>query len=362
MKFPKINILLSADYELFLGRNFGDANEVLFEPTRKLLEVCNNLSVPMTLFADVCSVWAHRDFGLNEYADAFEEQLLKADQNNHAVELHLHPHWLYSTYSSDQWKIDTSRMYMSELGYGDDTGNAAALIKRGMAYLTDLMKYKPVAFRAAGLAMQPDDKKLIDALLNNGLTIDSSIAKGLKFSSDTVVVDYTKTPGKANWYMSAESGIELAAETGLYEIPIATFRANLITRIGFLIRRLQSVRMRRGAGISRAASQTKLANLKTMISYNSRYLLTNPWFSLSCDTKGFNLKMLTDGLDRFIQKHQGEQEIFISMINHPKLMFDKQFGLFNDFVVSSKRKYGEQLSFMTYQQVAERLAQKDIPK
>lgn len=362
MTLPVINLLVSADYELFLGRNFGDADEVLFNPTRQLLDTCQGLQVPVTFFADVCSVWAHRKFQLNEYAESFERQLVDAYSNNHDIQLHLHPHWMNSTYRQGQWQINTNKMYMSELGYGEDPDAAPALIERGIAYLNELLgqnslDYKCVAFRAAGLALQPNERELIRALLNHGITLDSSIAKGLKFSSDTVEVDYSETPTKANWFLSAETGISSEATEGLFEIPIATFRVGWGARMGFLVRRLRSAGMRRGAGISRSTSQTRWSNLRTLISYNMKFLYGNPWFSLSCDTKGYSLGMLLNGLDQFIRNHREDDTIYISMINHPKLMFNQQFELLRSFIVETRKRYGESIQYITYQKAAEEIEQ-----
>ena len=45
-----IYILYSADYELFLGGNYCDENEVLINPTNDLLDLCDRLKIPLTLF------------------------------------------------------------------------------------------------------------------------------------------------------------------------------------------------------------------------------------------------------------------------------------------------------------------------
>lgn len=360
-----INILVSADYELFLGRNFVSNAEVLFDPTEHMIAICDDLDVPITFFADVCSVWAHQKYGQNDYVDNFESQLTEAAKTGHDVQLHIHPHWLFSEFLDGQWNINTDRMYMAELGYDGSADSATDVIRRGVDYLNNLFGkdssgYQCLAFRAAGLALQPMERLLIGALLEHGIVIDSSIAKGLKFSSDTVTVDYTNMPAAANWYMSAESGLEKPTDNGLFEIPIATFQAGSISRIGFLWRRLAAARMRRGAGISRSARQTRWTNLKTMMAYNLRYLGGNPWFSLSCDTKGHNLEMLLDGLNKYLKLHKTDRPIFLSMINHPKLMFDQQFELLGRFIERTRKIYGSEIRYITFRQAYELIeSQKD---
>lgn len=86
----------------------------------------------------------------------------------------------------------------------------------------------------------------------------------------------------------------------------------------------------------------------TLVTYNLRYLYTNPWFNLSCDTKGYNLDMLLDGLRQYVNNHRDEREICVSMINHPKMMFDAQFELLERFVIETRKEYGDKISFVTY--------------
>lgn len=348
----KVKLLITADYELFLGRNFVGHDEVLFGPTEQLMARCEKLGVGLTFFADVCSVWAHRKFGLDDYADKFEAQMQDALRRGHDVQLHLHPHWLNSIWCEDRWQVSTDRMYLAEFGFGDGEDSAPAIIKRGVDYLHDLLHpvapdYRCLAFRAAGLALQPDERKLISALLDHGIRIDSSVAKDLVLQLDTIEIDYRRVPTAANWYLAPASGITEDAGAGLLEIPIATFRCDLLSRLGFLFRRLRSVGMRRGAGISRSAMQTRWSNLRTMLRYNLRYLYGSPLFSLSCDTKGHNLDMLLNGLDAYLKQHTDSSPIYVAMINHPKLMFDAQFELLESFVRAARKRQGEAFSFVT---------------
>jgi len=301
---------------------------------------------------------AHRKAGLTEYAEKFERQMKEAVRAGHDVQLHLHPHWLFSSYRNDEWNIATEKMYLAELGFHDAADSAPAVIRRGIDYLTELLReeepgYRCLAFRAAGLSLQPRERELIGALLDNGILIDSSIARGVRFKLDTVEVDYTQVPAAANWYMTPETGINTPASDGLFEIPIATFRSGLFPRLGFLWRRARSIKMLRGIGISRAERQTRWSTLRTIAKYNLRYLYTNPWFNLSCDTKGYDLRMLLKGLDAYVTRYRNSRIIFLSMINHPKMMFEQQFDLLRSFVRQSRKTYGERIRFVTFTEASE---------
>jgi hypothetical protein len=341
---PKAVCLLTFDYEISLGRNLLPLDKVLFEPTSRVLEICRRLSAPATFFPDVCSVWAHRTAGLDEYADKFESQMKAAMAAGHDVQLHLHPHWLDSTYQDGEWLISTDRMYLHELGFGDGESSAGALIKRGVGYLQDLLRpvrpnYRCLAFRAAGLALQPNEREIIKTLIDNGVLVDSSITKGLKMKIDTIWNDYSRVPASANWYMNSEFGIEKEANDGILEIPVASFRSSIPAQMGFLIRRAMSVRQIRGTTLSRARRQSRMANMRTMILQNLRYVTGRPWFLLSFDTKGFSLSMLLDGLGHYLARHKNDEIIIACILNHPKLLFDDQMDLMAKFIEESRRKF-----------------------
>ncbi len=339
----KILLLLTFDYELSLGRNFLPPDQVLFGPTTRVLEICDRHSVRATFFPDVCSVWAHRAVGLDDYADKFEAQMKGALSAGHDIQLHLHPHWLSSIFVNGEWLISTDKMYLHELGFeGEDS--AGALIGRGIRYLNDLLcpvspGYACNGFRAAGLALQPHEKEIIAALWENGIRVDTSIPKGLRMKIDTIFNDYRRVPARANWRMGPQSGIEIEAEEGVLEFPVISFKSGLIAQLGFLRRRAMSVGQIRGTTISRAKRQSRMANMRTMAFQNLRYVTGRPWFLLSFDTKGFNLRMLIEGLEQYAARHRGDNVIIGCVVSHPKLMFDTQMKLMSDFITESRRRF-----------------------
>jgi hypothetical protein len=352
---PRIYCLVTADYELPLGRNLASPAEVLFEPTAKMMEVCKDLGIPLTFFPDICSVWAHRKFGLDDYAEQFEDQMRRAIRNGHDVQLHLHPHWLFATYQNGEWAHCPERMYLSECGFGREADSAGEIVARGINYLSKLVKadqpsYQCLAFRASGLALQPQERELLAVLLANGIRMDCSIAKGLMLRTDTVQIDYHNMPAQANWFMAPETGIAVPAQEGVLEIPIATFQMGGGSRLGFLGRRAFSLSRQRGTSISRTSRQTRLAGAWHLVQENLRYLHGRPWFIFSGDTKGFNARMLTAGFRDFVCRHERQETILVAMINHPKCFFAEQFALLQRVVGDLRDHYGDHLQFVTCSQ------------
>lgn len=356
----QIVLLPSFDYELFHGRGYLDDETTLFSPTRQMLNAARRKQIPITLFADVCSVSAHRAHGLNEYSNKFEAQLSEAIETGHDVQLHVHAHWNSSSYDGSVWHLREPKVTLSDFGF--ETNIPRTIISDGVRYLERLLQprmagYRCVAFRAGGLALQPDEQQLVRILLDSGIRMDSSVAKGLKIIADTLSIDYTGLPAAANWRISPASGIHTSAQDGIFEIPIATFQMPMAQRFAFLIRRALAFRQQRGAGLALARRQTRWVNLRTLVKRNLRYLTRDPVFMFSADTKGFTRAMLIRGFQQYVSRHSASSDdpIYVSMMSHPKLMFKEQEHLFFDVLEGLRQKYGSHLSLATFSMVADEL-------
>jgi hypothetical protein len=354
----RIVVVPSFDYELFHGRSFVSADEELFIPAKRMMDRATTLGIPITLFADVCSVWRHRDVGETAFADRFEEQLIEARTLGHDVQLHIHAHWMASDYSHGEWRLSEPKVTLADFDFS--TNVPREIVRRGVEYLEELLRssdptYKCLAFRAGGLALQPHERELLRILRDNGITIDSSIAKDYTLHMDTLDIDYRSMPRAANWMMSELAGIAGSGTEGILEVPIVTFSMGLPERIAFLIGRARAMRERRGASISRAARQTRWSSMLTLLRGNTRYLTGNPVFLFSADTKGYTRQMLVRGFKAYVEKHLRLEQrgpIFVSMMNHPKLMFPKQEKLMFDVFEDIKTEYGKTLEFATFPQIA----------
>ncbi len=359
----RIVVLPSLDYELFHGRNFLSDEETLFAPTQRILERAQQFGMPVTLFADVLCLQPYRESGLQLFVERFERQLCEAIREGHDVQLHIHPHWTRAIPSSDGWMLREPVIRLADL----DPAEARSVISSAATYLRELLSradpsYECVAYRAGGLALQPDERALIGMLHDEGIRIDSSIAPGLRVASDVIDIDYSALPRGANWLISAENGLSRGGERSLFEIPIATFSMSFLSRVRFLAGRVAAFRRQRGAGISRSVRQTRWVNTITLLRENTRYLTASPVFLFSADTKGFTRSMLVKGFRRFVRMHQSSSDspLYVSMINHPKLMFEREEHLFFDTLRELADIFGSDLRFSSYRSVAAETAARTV--
>jgi hypothetical protein len=206
-------ILYTADYELYLGENLLPEAEVLIEPTRALLAAAERVRVPFTLFVDVACLWRYREEGDDEFPDAVEAQLKSALERGHDVQAHLHPHWVHARREDGRWQAPLDTFLVGAL---DDP---APLLARSKAYLEELLRpvgpsYSCIAFRAGNYGLQPDYKRVFQALHETGYEFDSSVVPGMVLRSEVDKVDFRgwRWPEKARVIYD------------VYEVPIATAR------------------------------------------------------------------------------------------------------------------------------------------
>jgi hypothetical protein len=365
-------ILYSDDYEVFLGGNHRPESEVLVDTTERVLEACEEIAVPMTLFADVACLWRYRELGHSEFPQMVEEQLCGALRRGHDVQAHLHPHWAEAQIQHDpqgrsHYLYDLSRFLLgncaSEAG-GGLYGLALDLLKRAKGHLTDFLRpvdplYRCVAFRAGGWGIQPGTKAILAALEDAGFLIDSSVVPGFRVQSNVNRVDFTDVPREANYYLSRELGLSSAASTGVFEIPVAagplgraawaTAKARKLARtltgkpgqssLGYSI---QSTRDRSDRGflarVGRLAARWPRRWAKLQLS----------------DDAGLMLAITRSYVDRF---RSTPGDLYFAFVCHSKTASPPQLKALKQYHRSLWRLYGQSIRAITFQEATLRKCQ-----
>jgi hypothetical protein len=333
-----VAFLFSSDYELHLGQNFMSERKVLIEPTAQLLAECAAIGVPMTLFADVASIWRYREvLPASRFPDDVEAQLKLAVTSGHDAQLHLHPHWLTSDFDGCHWHPDASRYKLADLGFERPTAlgqpTAGALIRRGQSYLVDLLRpsrsdYECVAFRAGGYAIQPGEREIFRALIAAGFRIDSSVVPGLRYASNVNAIDFECTPDGINYFVNSEAGLTAASTRGLFEVPIPAYRESLGETLARRARRLPALAAKefeiridrfgrarpRGRGIQNTSVARRLYDR----------FLARETFTLELSGPALDPRRLIEGTLRFLRLRVGAAErVYVSPSCHPKDVFPR---------------------------------------
>lgn len=319
-----LQVAITFDYELFFGENNATSEEILFAPTYKLLDLLDKYNIKATFFADVLSVYMHTKEGLEDYSTSFTRQIQNMVSRGHDVQLHIHSNWLKSKYNGTQWEFDIDSYRIHTFGFDKNNDTSAySIIKWGKDYLENTLQpinpdYKCIAYRAGGYCIQPHTE-LFNALKENGIYIDSSIAMGQK-ANNINVYDYTKIPEINGWWIDVDSELEIPAqkkENAIYEVPIGYVKNSLIRR--FFCPKTEKDLVRtsiKGTYIGSKSSANSIPQKKSKFKILSEYNKNSRILTLD----RLNYKLIYKKLKQEALKSNKHNSIAI--IGHPKLIDD----------------------------------------
>jgi hypothetical protein len=348
----KLNILLTFDHELPLGGVRSDWEEALFEPTQRLFRLSENIEVPVTLFTDVLCAIRFRDWDYEGFYKPNMNQLKEALTLHHDVQLHLHPHWLTSSYKDKRF-IPSGDFSLSDFAGTDKTQNIESIVDLGAEFLNTNLKqefpdYRCNAFRAGGynLGNRDDRGRIFKALYNNGILYDSSISKGYYFKSGISEVDFRGMPSLPNWYLNFNGNLASTAEQGIIEIPIASIPKSVFeVPTSFKIKKY-AFRAPQNRGYQIHEGKPGGYRHKFVQLFSSRML--------GFDNFTYSHQYLMKILDYNVRKYKDYKEVFLSVSGHPKSMGDYSFELMKNFVENVRKKYPD-ASFTTFSKLSGQL-------
>lgn len=333
-----LNIAITFDYELFLGKNYYDSAKVLFEPTERIIKILSQKGVSATFFADVCSVFQHDKYGLNNYSTAFAEQLRTMVIEDDDVQLHIHPNWLRSRLKNGQWEFDQAsyRIHCFD-GIDDDEWTMDSIIERGVNYLNKTLipikhNYKCIAYRAGGFAVQPYEK-LFAALQKNGIVIDSSVVINDYLSHIITGYDFRDIPRQLGWWVSREDMGQACQRddercAGVFEVPLLTVKNNIVERV-FSPKGKRTFSTGAATGAPIQITQKKGNNVagkvKRLLNYNHTYR------RLSMDA--MNADYLCKIIEKiFYEYDAGNKNVYAAILGHPKAFTGGAFDNFGKLI------------------------------
>lgn len=217
-----MKILMTLDYELFLGKRTGTVKKCLIEPMNAFLNKGEQYGLKFTLFVDASYLYMLNKLGseypnLSDDLDSIKKELLLLQNKGHEIQLHIHPQWYYSTYDGTSWILDEVHYKLSDIPIND----AIKFFVDSKSLLDDIIGHKTTAFRAGGFSTQPTELliKLFDAA---GIKTDASVCPGTWYDSPQQKYDYRTCTDKALYQFT--NNICLEEPDGRYtEIPISMF-------------------------------------------------------------------------------------------------------------------------------------------
>ncbi|MBL7929421.1 MAG: hypothetical protein JNL47_08160 [Bacteroidia bacterium] len=210
-------LILTYDYELFLGRRSGTVAQCQIIPTEKTLSILKKHQAKAIFFTDTLqlvrlkelaangNIHAQKDFAL------LKEQFEKIISLGHYIYPHIHTHWLDAVYDSSthQWNLsDVSRYRFHQCNA--ETRKEAFI--RSIEILKEIIlpivpDYKLDGFRAGGWCIQPfsDFRNLF---IEHGLRYEMSVLPGFYSFTNAQHFDFTDCPGKNIYRFEEDECIE----------------------------------------------------------------------------------------------------------------------------------------------------------
>ncbi len=218
-------LLLSLDYELFFGPRTGTVEHCLILPTQKVAEAAERHGARLSLFVDAIYLQrlteeVHRFPRLQRDIDAIRKQLVTLKEAGHDIQLHLHPHWLDSSFDGEQWHQVTTRYKLHDFS----AAAMATMVGSAKELLTGLIGDTVFAFRAGGWCMQPF-AQIAPALLAHSIWLDSTVFSGGISDDKDRWFDFSTAPAKDSWRFSEDPNHE-DSQGPFVEVPISAMRVS----------------------------------------------------------------------------------------------------------------------------------------
>lgn len=293
----------------------------MIEPTEALLNTLSPFGVRGTFFVDATYlVRLEEESGrfpaLRKDLEAVRAQLACVVAQGHDVQLHVHPHWVDSSFDGNRWVISTARYRLHDF----DPAGQERIVTKSKSILESMIGRPVFAFRAGGWCLQPFHQ-IAQALKGAGLWLESTAFPGGHSRDADRSFDYRAAPTKSSWRFEDDPCIE--SKRGVFvEIPISSFRASpaLFWRMA-LVKKLSKVRHRAfGDGVS--------------ISYGAAYYLTRvlfpSWSVASVD--GMKAGALRTA---YTQWRRSSSEIF-HVMGHPKALTRYSLDMITEFLKETR--------------------------
>ena len=209
-------LLVTFDYELFLGNRSGSVDECMIAPTNKLIVLLEKYNVSAIFFVDTTYLLRLRKQAESTPACAddykrISDQLCLLVRKGHFVYPHLHPHWLDAEYlpESNQWRLNNTQKYL----FKNISEKDRLLVFDGsVSLLKDVLHpefpdYKINAFRAGGWSIQPftDFKQYFEKHM---FIYEFSVLRGFYQFTDAQFFDFSSAPSKSIYRFSDDVCVE----------------------------------------------------------------------------------------------------------------------------------------------------------
>ena len=310
-----MKIAFTLDYELFLGSKTGSIENCLINPLNALEKAMGNAH--FTIFVDATYIYRISQLKLSNSElisqyDKLVEHLLHLRDNGHDLQLHIHPHWAYSSYKDGQWLLDHDHYKLSDL----DINEAATLVNNSKQLLDDILGYKTTIFRAGGFSAQPT-KMLASIFDESGIIADSTVCPGTSYNSTQQQFNYISAPSRDSYYFDDDI-CKFSDNARFIEFPLTMYRVSPLFHWKLACNRLFSSDTHKTYGDGIAVKTTSDSIIQRLTRFHN----------CPSTIDGYKANFLTKA---YINSKKRGLSLF-TVLGHPKLATPYSVGVVEKFV------------------------------
>jgi hypothetical protein len=313
MDAEMIKCIFTLDYEIY-GNGTGSLNELVYEPTERLLQVFDKWEARFVNFVEVSEFEQIEHAGTDAAIELVKRQVKDMHRRGYEIALHLHPQWYNARFAQGHWELDYTEYNLCTL----PQPRIAEIVDRSVNYLGQMVddrQFGPISFRAGNWLFQPTENAARE-LSRRGLRIDSSVFKGGLQRNHQL--DY-RPARKNGYYWTFSSDVNVPDSKGEWlELPIYT---------EMVAPWKMATSKRMGMGTSPASVKSSVQK-KTPVSLrtklNRAFDFLRPGYPLKFDFCRMTLAELTSMMERVILQDRQDPDSLkpIVSIGHSKDLND----------------------------------------
>jgi len=328
----KRNILLTFDYELFLGKRSGSIDRCVIEPTGKIIKVLNQYKAKAIFFVDTAWLVRLKEITINnskakEDYDRVVTQLHQLVKDGHYIFNHLHPHWIDAKYIEkiNQWDLsDSSRYRFNSL----DNKTKSELFAKTSLLLKNIIEsvvkdYDTDGYRAGGWSIQPFDE-FKPYFQQYGIKFDFSVMTGMKSITTAQQYDFSGIFAEQPYRFSDDFVASVSGEFTEFPINNIVISSPTLFLSRIMLKYLH-LKGDTGSGDGTSVLREVLDGMTNSAEMLSLELLTYPKLSAYLG---------------FLRKHS-----YMHFISHPKMLSAHNINTFARFMKKAFSEYTVETDF-----------------
>lgn len=338
-------LLITFDYELFLGKRSGFVDESMIFPTKRLLKILNKYGIHSVFFIDTVYLLRLQEMALRNQSckddfNKISQQLCELVEQGHYVYPHIHPHWLDAEYLSDKnsWSLNnTSRYRFHKISFEDRN----KIFDGSIHLLKSIIHPKFPSYlvnghRAGGWCIQPfsDYKPFYE---KHQIIYDFSVISGFYQFTDAQHFDFSKAPSK-DIYKFNDDVCEEVPDGPFTQFNISSIEIGAMLNICNKLWLKMQYKLMNDHTFNRGIGQeSKELPGFTPALPSGKNLGNSRWERISVEL--INSVKLTQYL-RFLEKHP-----YMHFISHPKMITIHNLSIFDKFLEKAFKKYSIETDF-----------------